>query len=216
MKKLILVIAAIAFSVGGFAQTNSSSKSKFGLKGGLNLPKYRYINSNNNTSNDTKTSTNFNLTGYADVPVSTMFSVQPGISIQGKGAKYFDNGTNQVEDNILVVEVPVNLLANLSAGPGHVYLGGGPYAGFNVSGKRKYITNSSTTDAKLNIGNKNGDDLKGLDFGLNLLLGYQLNTGLNFGVGYGFGLTNLKPTSTSNTNVQQNNRVASFTVGYAF
>ncbi|MBU0697148.1 MAG: PorT family protein, partial [Bacteroidetes bacterium] len=160
--------------------------------------------------------TNFNLTGYADVPVSTMFSVQPGISIQGKGAKYFDNGTNQVEDNILVVEVPVNLLANLSAGPGHVYLGGGPYAGFNVSGKRKYITNSSTTDAKLNIGNKNGDDLKGLDFGLNLLLGYQLNTGLNFGVGYGFGLTNLKPTSTSNTNVQQNNRVASFTVGYAF
>jgi hypothetical protein len=216
MKKLILVIAALAFSVCGFAQTNSSSKPKFGLKGGLNLPKYRYVNDNGNTSNETKTSTNFNLTGYADVPVSTYFSLQPGISIQGKGAKYYDNGTNQVEDNILVVEVPVNLLANLSAGPGHVYLGGGPYAGINVSGKRKYITNNSTSDTKLSIGNNNGDDLKGLDFGLNLLFGYQLNTGLNFGAGYGFGLTNLKPTSTSNTNAKQNNRVVSLTVGYAF
>lgn len=216
MKRVILTIAAIAISLGSFAQTSTTSKSRFGLKGGVNLPKYKYVNDDANTSNETSTTTNFNLTGYADVPVSTYFSLQPGISIQGKGAKYYDNGTNQVEDNILVVEVPVNLLANLSAGAGHFYLGGGPYAGFNVSGKRKFINNSSTSEADLSIGNNNGDDLKGLDFGFNFLAGYQLNSGLNFGTGYGLGLTNLRPTSTSSTNIEQNNRVWSFTVGYAF
>ena len=62
----------------------------------------------------------------------------------------------------------------------------------------------------------NNDNLKSVDFGVNFLAGYQLSSGLNFGAGYGLGLTNLTPTSTSSTNVEQNNRVLSFTLGYAF
>lgn len=218
MKKIILVAVALVFSGATFAQTSSTTgtKSRFGLKGGLSLPKYKYVNDNNNTSNETETTTNFHLTGYADAPLGGVFSIQPGISLQGKGAKYFDNGTNQVEDNVLAVEIPVNILANLPAGPGKFYIGGGPYAGFNVSGQRKFISNTSTADRKLNIGDASGDDLKAIDFGVNLLAGYQLSSGLNFGAGYGLGFTNLYPTSTSNTNVEQNNRVLSFSVGFAF
>lgn len=218
MKKIILVAVALVIGGATFAQTTtpSTSNSRFGLKGGLSLPKYKYVNDNNNTSNETETSTNFHLTGYADAPIGGVFSIQPGISLQGKGAKYFDNGTNQVEDNVLAVEIPVNILANLSAGPGKFFIGGGPYAGFNVSGERKFISNNSTADRKLNIGDESGDDLKAIDFGLNLLAGYQLSTGLNFSAGYGVGLTNLYPTSTSTTNVEQNNRVLSFSVGFAF
>jgi hypothetical protein len=214
MKKIILVAVALAFSGTTFAQTTPSTgtKSRFGLKGGLSLPKYKYINDNANTSDETETTTNFHLTGYADVPLSGVFSIQPGISLQGKGAKYFDNGTNQIEDNVLAVEIPVNILANLAAGPGTFFIGGGPYAGFNVSGERKFITNSSSADRKLNIGDSTGDDLKAIDFGVNLLAGYQLSSGLNFGAGYGIGLTNLRPTTTSNTNVEQNNRVLSLSV----
>ena len=218
MKKIILVAVALVFGGATFAQTKSTTGTspRFGLKGGVNLPKYKYVNDKNNTSNETETSTNFHLTGYADAPIGGVFSIQPGISLQGKGAKYFDNGTNQIEDNVLAIEIPVNILANLAAGPGKLFIGGGPYAGFNVSGQRKFITNTSSADRKLNIGDNTGDDLKAIDFGLNLLAGYQLSTGLIFSAGYGLGLTNLYPTSTSTTNVEQNNRVLSFSVGFAF
>lgn len=217
MKRIFLVVAALAFGGATFAQTTTpTSTTRFGLKGGVNLPKYKYVNDDKNTSTDTKTTINFNLTGYAEIPVSTYFSVQPGISLQGKGAKYYENGNNQIEDNVLAIEVPVNLLVNLPAGPGHIYLGGGPYAGYNIAGQRKTTIGNVTTEPDLKIGNNSGDNVKALDFGFNVLAGYQLSSGLNFGAGYGFGLTNLRPTSTSSTNVEQNNRVWSFSVGYAF
>jgi hypothetical protein len=217
MKKIFLVAAAMVFAGSTFAQTKTAaSTTTFGLKGGINLPKYKYVNDDKNTSSETSTTTNFNLTGYANVPVSTYFSVQPGISLQGKGAKYYENGNNKQEDNVLVVEIPVNLVASLPAGPGKFYLGAGPYAGFNVAGKRKTTIGTVTNEADLKFGDTNSDNLKTVDFGLNFLAGYQLASGLNFGAGYGLGLTNLRPTSTSTTNIQQNNRVLSFTVGYAF
>ncbi|MEO5910329.1 MAG: porin family protein [Pelobium sp.] len=213
MKKIILVAVAMVIGGATFAQSRTTT---FGLKAGVNLPKYKYVNDNANTSNETETTTNFHVTGYANVPVSTYFSIQPGVSLQGKGAKYYETGSTQIEDNVLALEVPVNLVANLPAGPGKFYLGAGPYAGFNIAGKRKFISNNSTADRDLAFGDSNGDDLKSLDFGLNFLAGYQLSSGVNFGAGYGLGLTNLTPTSTSNTNIEQNNRVLSFSVGYAF
>ncbi|WP_026063262.1 outer membrane beta-barrel protein [Pedobacter arcticus] len=217
MKRLFLVAAALVFGGATFAQTtNTATTTRFGLKGGVNLPKYKYVNDDQNTSTETKTTVNFNLTGYADIPVGSYFSVQPGLSLQGKGAKYYENGDDKIEDNVLAIEVPVNLLVNLPAGPGHFYLGGGPYAGFNIAGQKKSTILGVESENDLKFGNDSGDDLKALDFGFNVLAGYQLSSGLNFGAGYGFGLTNLTPTSTSNTNIEKNNRLWSFTVGYAF
>ncbi len=219
MKKIILAAVALTFGASTYAQmvtTKSTSGTRFGIRAGLSLPKYQYVNDNANTSTDTKTTTNFHVTGYADVPFSNYFSIQPGISLEGKGAKYYDNGTDQVEDNVLAIEIPVNVLANLPAGQGHFYLGGGPYAGFNIAGQRKTTIGNTETKNDLNFGDSNGDDLKTVDFGVNFLAGYQLNSGFNLGAGYGLGFTNLVPTSTSNTNREQNNRVWRFSVGYAF
>lgn len=219
MKRLFLVAAALVFGGATFAQTTtapSTSTTRFGLKGGVNLPKYKYVDDDANTSTESKSTVNFNLTGYADIPVSSYFSVQPGISLQGKGAKVEYNNDNKWEDNVLSIEVPVNLLANLPVGPGHIYLGGGPYAGFNIAGQRKTTLLGVSKEDDLKFGKSDNDDLKALDFGFNVLAGYQLASGLNFGAGYGFGLTNLRPTSNSNTNGEVNNRLWSFTVGYAF
>lgn len=219
MKKLFLVAAALVFGGATFAQTaTSTSTTRFGLKGGVNLPSYKFVDDDEDSSTESKTTINFNLTGYADIPVSPYFSVQPGISLQGKGAKLSDdNDENKIEDNVLAIEIPVNLLVNLPAGPGRFYLGGGPYAGFNIAGQRETTLLGVSDDGEdLNFGDDAGDDLKALDFGFNVLAGYQLSSGLNFGAGYGFGLTNLMPTSDSNTNGEINNRLWSFTVGYAF
>ncbi|HET8829474.1 MAG TPA: porin family protein [Pelobium sp.] len=218
MKKLFLVAAALVFGGATFAQTaTSTSTTRFGLKGGVNLPSYKFVDDDENSSTESKTTINFNLTGYADIPVSPYFSVQPGISLQGKGAKLSDNDEdNKIEDNVLAIEIPVNLLVNLPAGPGSFYLGGGPYAGFNIAGQRETTLLGVSTEDDLKFGTGDDDDLKALDFGFNVLAGYQLSSGLNFGAGYGFGLTNLIPSSDSNTNGEINNRLWSFTVGFAF
>lgn len=226
MKKIFLVAAAFIFGSAAYAQTTTTTSvnPRFGLKAGVNLPKYRYVNENAGTASETEASTNFHVTGYANVPVSPMFSIQPGISLQGKGAKLFGSNTFERTENILAVEIPVNLLANIPAGPGHFFLGGGPYAGFNIAGEIKDkgegkfqgIDYNSTDTRDLRIGDDAGDDIKALDFGVNFLAGYQFSSGFNVGAGYGLGLTNLYPGSTSNTNIEKNNRILSFSVGFAF
>jgi len=223
MKKIFLVAAAFIFGSAAYAQTTTTSsetRTRFGLKAGVNLPKYKYVDDNNNVSNDSESSVNFHVTGYADIPVSPFFSIQPGISLQGKGAKYFESEDYKVTEDVLAIEIPVNLLANIPAGPGKFYIGAGPYAAFNVSGQISRDYNDGVVEADydtdLKIGDDAGDNLKALDFGVNFLGGYQFTSGFNVGAGYGLGFTNLYPGSTSDTNNEKNNRVLSFSVGYAF
>ncbi len=225
MKKIFLVAAVFIFGSAAYAQTSSTdTRTKFGIKAGVNLPKYKYVNDDANTSDKSESSANFHVTGYADIPVSSFFSVQPGISLQGKGAKLYGSDNLRVTEDVLAIEIPVNLLANIPAGPGHFFLGAGPYVGFNVAGQIKtkgsgtFLGQQYTVDTEedLEIGDGDGDNIKALDFGVNLLGGYQFSSGFNIGAGYGLGFTNLYPGSTSQTNVEKNNRVLSFSVGYAF
>src|SRR5690606_1641717 len=83
MKKLsIFIIAFLAFT-GVYAQNSSLG---FGLKAGVNFPKYNF--SGSNSSYETNSATNFHVTAFLDAPMAGGFlSVQPGISLQGKGAE---------------------------------------------------------------------------------------------------------------------------------
>ena len=218
MKKTALL--AVAFLVGGTAvnaQTTTSTvgTTKWGLKVGVNLAKYSYGNDNGDNPT-TDHATNFHVTGYLDLPVGSMFSVQPGLSLQGKGAEYTDNSTYEAKDNTMWLEVPVNLVP-LGATGTSLFLGAGPYAAFGIAGEQKLTNKTLNTETKrdFNFGNESGDDLKALDFGVNFTGGIQLNSGFNIGAGYGLGLTDLRP-SGSGGNGQINNRVLSFSVGYAF
>lgn len=221
MKKLALL--AVAFLVAGTtvdAQTTTSSvgSTKWGLKAGVNLAKYSFGNDDGDNSS-TDHATNFHVTGYLDLPVGGMFSVQPGLSLQGKGAEFSDDDVTEVKDNTMWIELPVNLVGKIPIGATgtSIFLGAGPYASYGISGERE-VTNKVTdtqTEADLEFGDESGDNLKALDFGVNFLGGVQLNNGFNIGAGYGLGLTDLRP-SGSGGNGQINNRVISFSVGFAF
>lgn len=220
MKKVFLVAAAFIFGSAAYAQTTTTTSSemrtRFGLKAGVNLPKYKF--ENDNSSTESETSTNFHVTGYADIPVSTGFSFQPGISLQGKGGKVTTD-VGEFEDNVLSIDIPLNMVGHIPAGPGNFFIGAGPYVGFNVAGEREATgTPFGIVDGKedLEFGNDSGDNLKPIDFGINALVGYQFNTGFNIGAGYGFGLSNLIPDSDPDGTTKINNRVLSFSIGYAF
>ncbi|MDF3076531.1 MAG: hypothetical protein K0S09_420 [Sphingobacteriaceae bacterium] len=225
MKKLFIL--AIASVVGGtaFAQTSSTAKAtSYGLKVGVNLPKYQFQNEGG-TDPETETTTNFHVTGYMDAPIGGVFSIQPGISLQGKGGKFYDNGGTgnarvRNEQNTLWGEIPVNIVAHIPmAGATNFYLGGGPYAALGISGENKMTNGTVVTENSIGFGNDSSNgrtaDLKRFDLGVNFLAGVQLGNGFNVGAGYGLGLNDLRP-SGNGGNGKMTNRVLSFSVGFGF
>jgi hypothetical protein len=150
-----------------------------------------------------------------------MFSIQPGLSLQGKGAEYFDVADIEIKENIMWLEVPVNLVGKIPLGATgtNLFLGAGPYGAVGLAGEIKTEnekTDQSTTQ-KIKFGDEDNNNAsrKRTDFGVNFLGGIQLSNGFNIGAGYGLGLTDLRPNGTGG-NGQVTNRVLSFSLGYAF
>lgn len=206
MKKLFILLVGLFVGAAAFAQ---SSNLGFGLKAGVNFPKYNVSGSNN--TYETSASTNFHVTGYLDAPLGSAFAIQPGISLQGKGAKIEVGNLGSFTQSTMWIEVPVNLVAKVPLGGSNFFLGAGPYIGFGLSGKNKYESSWGSVEDDFEFG-KNGS-LKSTDFGLNFTTGFQLNSGLLLHAGYGLGLTDLA--TNNNSDNKLTNRVFSVGLGFA-
>jgi len=211
MKKLVLAIVGLGISIGAFAQGQPLG---FGLKAGVNFPKYHWSGTNSDV--ETKSATNFHVTAFLDAPITTdWFYIQPGVSLQGKGAKFIDTDNLEATQNTMWIEVPVNLVAKFPVqDAGSFFLGAGPYVAFGISGKNKY-EGAWTTTREFEF-DKDGT-LKGTDFGLNFIGGFQMANGLMIHGGYGLGLTDLR--GSNNEFFPDNkltNRVWTVGLGFAF
>ena len=184
------------------------------------MPKYSFGKSGADNP-ETKQTTNFHVTGFLDAPLVGALWVQPGLSLQGKGGKFFETNNLEIEQNTMWIEVPVNFVGKIPLSPGgaNIFLGAGPYAGFAITGENKAKTSgtsgSTTVKSDVKFGKNADDDLKRTDLGLNFIGGTQLGNGLSVGAGYGMGLTDLRPTGKGDDG-QINNRVWSFSLGYSF
>ena len=229
MKKLMIGAAALLFTTGAFAQnTMSGSSARFGLKAGVNLSTYSGTGSRDL---DYKTNVGYNVTGYGDFAVGNNFFIQPGISLQNKGAKIESTGTvngttvtGTFKQDVMALEIPINAVVRIPTGnAGAVQISAGPYLGFNISGKNKYtgtytnslVTGANYTDSDINFGSKNTDDLSSIDFGANVGLAYRLSSGFSIGANYGLGVSNLVPKDARSNDSKLRNRVLGFTVGYS-
>lgn len=187
MKKILLSLGAAVLLISG---AQAQSQLNYGIKAGLNFPSYSYGSSDQ--LSDTKSTTNFYVTGYMDAAVARNFYIQPGVSLQGKGAKLIgaENSNDfEVSQNTMWLEVPVNFVGKFYTGNGNFFLGAGPYVGFGLSGKNKYKVGNSSATNDFKFGKDKA--MKGTDFGVNFIAGYKLNAGLTINAGYGLGLTNL-------------------------
>lgn len=207
MKKLLLSFGAVVLLAAG-----AQAQTSYGLKAGVNLGKY------SNLGDDQSNNVSFHVTGFADIPVAPQFSIQPGVSLQGKGTKFdgsLDNASAEYTRNVMSIEVPVNAVYYIPAGTGNVFLGAGPYAGFNISGKDKLKGDldgySGDTEWDLEFSGDN-KDMNLIDAGINFLGGYKFNNGLLINAGYGLGLTNLNPGNGDKIN----SRTLSFGLGFQF
>lgn len=214
MKKVLLSAVALFFAIGVFAQGQPLG---FGIKAGVNFPKYNFSGDDN--SRETNAATNFHVTAFLDAPiVSDYLYVQPGVSLQGKGAKYLDGSflgnDYSVTQNTMWIEVPVNFVAKFpTANVGHLFIGAGPYVGFGLSGNNK-VSNGDSSNEFGDFKFGKNETQKGFDFGFNFVGGYQLANGLLINAGYGLGVIDIMPENSGS--VTQTNRVWSAGVGFVF
>jgi hypothetical protein len=168
----------------------------FGAKAGLNLAT---ITGDETDGLDSRTA--FHLGVVAEISVSEKFSVQPELLYSAQGASDSFEGID-VDLKIDYINLPVMAKFYVAEG---FSLEAGPRVGFLLSAKGE--GGGESIDFK--------DETKGIDFGVNLGVGYKLESGLNFGARYNLGLSNINDGEDSDDFKNQNS-VFQLSVGYFF
>ena len=191
-KVLLLALATTALSLASKAQ----DKTTFGVRAGVNFANQTI--ELGSTDFDTKLKTGFNIGVNAEIPVASEFYLQPGLLFSTKGAKA-DEGDGKF--NLSYLEVPINFLYKPALGDGKLLLGFGPYVGIAVGGKVKgdgddvdiKFSNDLNEEEANDFGNGDAWYQKRLDFGGNLLAGYELSSKLSFQLNAQLGMANMFP-----------------------
>lgn len=194
--------------------TQSFAQIKYGVNAGLNLSTLVVKNNDGATTENISAKAGLHIGFTAEYSFTDKFAFESGLLYSSKGTKYryTDSGITYKETiNYNYLEIPMNGVYKIDLGNEKVLLKAGPYLGFAFSGK--YIYDDGSTD-KVNIGSdRNTDDIKLLDFGLNFGAGIEIKS-YTFGLQYGVGLANIS-TDTSNGN-KISNSVFGISLGYKF
>ena len=205
MKKLLLSIALVSFCFSANAQV------KFGAKAGLNL-----ASMTGDSSADLDARTSLHLGFTAEIEISDSFSLQPELIYSGQGYtadyQFEDEGDNinaEVTGKVNYLNLPVMAKFYVAES---FSLEFGPQIGFLMSAEETDsdpIYGSDTYDFK--------DELKSTDFSLNFGAGYKLESGLNFGLRYNMGLTDIPDEVTQDGDYDDiKHGVFQVSVGYTF
>jgi Outer membrane protein beta-barrel domain len=233
MKQKFLAIGTLVMlsGVATYAQTKSDVKPSLIIKGGLNLSNIT-INKDGDLD-EGKTLTSFHAGLVADLPISRIFSIQPGVLFTGKGAKLESGNTSgdnwyRSTTRPYYIEIPVNAVFKVPLGQqSSFFVGAGPYLGIGVGGKNKVEGEVLGVNFSRSSNIKFSDDdpftsaeegagyniMRRFDYGLNGTVGIESKFAL-FSVNYGLGLAKLQSGTTSSNDELNKYRVLSFSVGF--
>ncbi|ELR73842.1 hypothetical protein C900_00006 [Fulvivirga imtechensis AK7] len=213
MKKVLLsIFAVIAFAATSNAQVN------FGVKAGLNLADL--ASSEDEFEADSKIG--LHLGGYVELSLSDKFALQPELVYSAQGAKSEFSGEEDLGGGIIgTYSEEYNLKLNYLNVPvlfkfkpsESFYIGAGPQLGLLLSANSEYdytvtasgisVSDSGEEDVK--------DEMKGMDLSFAIGAGLELESGLNFGLRYNYGLSDVYD---KNEGDAVRNSVLQFSVGF--
>ncbi|MEO6174774.1 MAG: porin family protein [Flavobacterium circumlabens] len=171
MKKIILSMLAIL--VFGFA---NAQKTRFGVKGGLNVSSYTGGN-----YYDAKSLIGFHVGGFAEIKVIERLAIQPELLFSTQGASMEYPGESDYDSKLNYLNVPVLAKFFITK---EFTVEAGPQIGFLLSAK------DDGEDAK--------DFYKSTDFGFNFGAGYGFTDNLSVNLRYTVGLSNIADYETDN------------------
>lgn len=203
MKKLILS----AMAVFAFGYVNAQEVS-FGAKAGLNI-----ANLSGDMEEDTKSLMGLHVGAFAEIQFTERFSFQPELLYSMQGAKMEESAVGMsMEAKYKLSYINVPLMVKFYAAESF-FIEAGPQVGFLMSAKTEWeasgggLNESGDEDIK--------DELKSIDFGLNIGIGYNFTENLSVGARYNLGLSNIADVEDGD-DYKINNRVIQVSVGYRF
>ena len=196
MKKFSLSLGLLI----GIASAANAQEARFGIKAGVNLASV----TNNNTEGKK------NLVGFAaglmaDFSFSDLISLHPEVLFSQKGVKYtggsgYTGGNNTAQVRTNYIDVPLLLRVKADG----LFFEAGPQVGFLAS--QKFEVNNTTISTST-------DGTRKVDVGYIAGVGYQLPQGLEVGVRYNGGISDLNDPSVG---TKTRNSVFQFQLGYLF
>jgi len=214
MKKLI-IITNVAFLM---LLANNTAAQAFGIKAGFNAASIYLENTNNNYTEETKTTPGFHVGFFANGNLSNLFSIEPSLLFNTKGfrSEAVINTDNSYTRSVKLYYADVAIPLKLAIGGDNtkIYVKAGPYAGFGLFGRnqttRVLFGNESKTTEDVEWGTGNLSDLKRLDYGLTFGAGLDINN-LQIGLAYDYGLADISASNNFGTTLS--NRVLRLTFG---
>lgn len=180
--KLLAAIAVIGLSNTTQAQTDSSTTTQFGVKGGVN-----FSNIYNEDVDDNNMLTSFNAGIYAAFPINDFIAIQPEILYSRKGAELtYDNAlaSGEAKFKLNYIEVPVLAKFNLTK---NLNIHAGPYFAYLIDAQVKNESDGGSFDFEDNFDN---DDFNKFDVGISAGLGLEFDS-IGIGARYNFGTTKI-------------------------
>lgn len=173
----------------------SFSQVRFGLKAGINIAnehiKLTAFGRDFDRSGDAIIS--FQASGgIVEIPISRQFAFRPELLLSGKGSDLpgeDDNGnTYTVKVRPYYLEVPLNVVYRHQFPSKLTFYGGaGPYLAYGLFGK------AERQNEKVDVFDDDGG-YKRFDFGINVLAGLELASGITFSINWSPGLANIAST----------------------
>lgn len=233
MKNLILICAMLTISLFSFAQENShlpNSPFRWGVKAGI-------VNTEVSDEKESGLGTTYFIGGKVDICFNKDFYLESGLNFIGKGytmtsksqrlsnditgTAVYENVDQRQKVTGWYMELPVNAMFKRVVSYGHLFGGAGVFLGLGLFGDLKdNITtvawSPSNPDDRITSERHYkkdltfGTDINRVELGLNYILGYQLNCGLDVHAGYRQSLTRFRP------DIKEMSRAYAIGMGFTF
>lgn len=180
----------------------------FSVRGGFNYSTITYEDNNNDYSDNMDVVPGSHIGVLAQIPVKRNVIIETGVILNMRGFIYEDvmniGGTNfdvKTTGTSYYLDIPVTYRPSFRWKRNQMYALVGPYIGIGFGGEIEMEATSgnntvSQTD-DIVWGSDANSDLKRVDYGLTLGIGYVYRSKLLFGLNYDMGFANLSPTGNN-------------------
>lgn len=193
MKKTIIILTAFIFCL---SITALSQKSRVAVTGGIGAANLSRTIGGFDRDGEYRMGLIFGMQMEVPLGKKNKFSFQPDLHYIQKGAGKLSTTPllNKIYTALRYAELAPNFVYNFKRSKGVFYLGGGPYLGLPLPSKNvTHAPGSPNVLSDISFGNTITNDLKGVDYGGNVVIGYRMNNGIFVSVNYIQGARNLVP-----------------------
>lgn len=213
MKKTIFILTAFIFCL---SITALSQKTRVGVTAGISVANLSKTTAGADRDGEYRLGVMGGL--QLEVPMCKKgnFSFQPDLHYIQKGASERSTTPtlNKIYTALRYAELTPNVVYNFKAGKSVFYLGGGPYIGLPLPSKKvTHSPGAAKVETDVAFGNAVANDMRGVDYGGNVVMGFRLGNGIFVAANYIQGARNLVPEEVSALPASANDKIKNIAFG---